>query len=522
MPTIQISATLRQAGVNEADWHIRSVPSIAVRDQLATDNVVRENDLVYVDATAEVYRRTASSWLLTDATGQAVAPASTTLLYVDPENGDDTADGLTVSTQLATIQEAINRYLPPTQPPRTLNSDEYLEIRVAYTPGMSPIAENIVKPAHLGPGQLCINGELELVEDALVQSGGVATVSGHQGLRRVTFTTSPLTPSGLTGGYFVTPDDDIVQAFSDNVAFIAGEHGCIQDNAADSVDVMFISPGFIDAFSYSGGAALRIVRPQIQWDPDDLEVTSFGPMPAQIINQGGPLVIKGFIFDRGSTSSLAQQQTIALDLGKAVGGGFQQENTTLTLCIFRNLDNVADGSRSVMISSSYFDTNPGSIFFDDIDAIALVRNVIRCDSELQFKYGRTVLYRANYIFRLAGSQNKVQLLDVQHFLCEQSDFRTDVDLRMVRTTFQISNCSFEGMGNNCIRTLDLSQGFVIDCIGSTGNLSHGLEVGDLSKVQALGVNTLTGALGNVLVGATSGVAWGAGRTIDATTFSVFQ
>lgn len=517
-----ITDEIRQSGSSRADFHIRSVPSIADRDRLATESTVRENDLVYVDATSEYFRRTATGWLLTDSTGQAVAPAGTTLLYVDPENGDDTADGLTSGTQLATIQEAINRFMPPSRGPILLASDEYLEIRVTYTPGMNPIAENIVKPAHRGPGQLFINADLELVEDALVESGAPALVSGHQGLYRVSFTTSPFVPSALQSGYFVTPDDDIVQAFSDNVAFIAGEHGCIQDNAADSVDVMFLSPGLLDAFSYANTAALRVVRPQIAWDPQDLEVTSFGPMPAQILNQGGPLVIKGFIFDRGSSSNPAQQQTLALDMGKVVGGTFQQENTTLTLCIFRNLDNISDASRSVMISSSFIDTNPGSIFFDDVEYLAFVRNVIQCDSELQFKYCRTVLYRSNYVFRAAGSQTKVQVLDCQNFACETSDFRTDVDLRMVRATFQVSRCSFEGMGNNAIRALDLSQGFVIDCIGSAGNLSHGLEVGDLSKVTQLGTNTLSGASGNVLVGATSGVAWGAGRTIDATTFSVFS
>lgn len=516
MPTVQISASLRQAGVNEADWHIRSVPSIVVRDQLATDNVVRVNDLVYVDATAEFYRRTASGWIQTDSTGQFVASSGTTLLYVDAGAGDDANDGLTPVTALASIQEAINRYMPPSQGPIFLASDEYLEIRV-----LSDVAENVVKPAHRGPGQLYIHFETELFEDDLVQSGAVATVADHLGLREISFTTSPLTPSSLQG-YFISPDDDIVQAASDNVAFIAGEHSPIFDNAAGSIQCPFTNPGFIDAFSYFSTAALRIVRPQYRWDPNDLEPTSFGPMPARIVNEGGPLVIKGARFDGSGLSSLATQQTIFLDKGSMVTGSFQQSNTTCTLCTFENLTRVCDDSTNLMISSSYIDTGTDSIFIRNCTNLAMKRCVVRCDQELQFLRCTTVQYEGNYVFRTVGATNKVQFLEVTDLSAVRNDHRVDVDIRMTGTTFNISSCSFEGMGNSCIRALEGSIGFVSGCIGTAGNSDHGCQVGDLSKVTDLGGNSVAGAGGDVRLGATTGVAWGAGRTIDATTFSVFS
>lgn len=112
MPAVSISASLRQAGVNEGAFQWVQVPLLADRDRLATEGVIRLGGLVTVGTypTQVTYRLAATGpavWDVWDGTVNAYTAATSTI-YVDSATGDDTNAG-DVGTPLATLAEAKRR-----------------------------------------------------------------------------------------------------------------------------------------------------------------------------------------------------------------------------------------------------------------------------------------------------------------------------------------------------------------------------------------------------------------------------
>lgn len=496
----------------------RALASVTERDAI---QVGERKEGMLVFTAAEQVRWRLLSDLTTWVVDRDYSPAPTTL-YVDPENGSDGDTGLSTGTALATIQEACDRLFPSRLFPRRLEMDEVLEIVVLHTPGMDPVTEEVVKPAHAGPGQLRIRFEVEVVEDSLVQDGALSAVADNNGLHQIDFTTSPLTAGALTDGYWVTPDDPIVQGGAENVAFVAGEYGVIVDNGVDSAQVLFLNPGILDAFAYFDTAPLRVVRPQIQWTRSPDPGLGFGPLVPLFTNLGGMVVIEGAIFDSTSDFFQRNMPVVASAVGSNLANLGQPWETQLTLCRFENWTRPSDQANLIEFASCYFDTGTTGVQF--LNALQL--GMVRClfdftgEVETQFVSCRRVDLRACR-GRSTANTSKFQFLLSENLLLDRCDFRDDLNLRLVRSRMELLSCTFEDMGNPAVELLDQTFVQSVSNSGSSGNSSYGFRLYDQCKLVDFGPSSVSGASGDVLVGATA-ASWSGGRTTDATVFSVAE
>jgi len=427
------------------------------------------------------------------------AATTETTLYVDIVAGFDGYDG-TVSSPLKTIQEAIYRFFPPYSPAQFLDSSDLREIILVYTPGMPSIQEQVVKPLHKGGAVLYIRAQ-HRVEASVVQSGSLALETGHQSLRRINFTTAPFVGNTLQDGYFVLPTDPTVGGAL--VPTVATEISAIVNNGDGYVLAPFSNPEIQDAFGFTNASTLDIVQPQIEWDSPTTNVGNGAVVSPLITNQGGGLIIQGFIFDRSGDPSSHDRQTLVLDHGTEATGS----NTSMILCRFANLFSIADTSSSLMISSSYMDMGTNSIQLNQVRDLTIARcHLTGPAGELQVRYSDLVNINSSYISRYAGITNKVQIIQCRNCDVSGIDFRTDVNLIMNGSGGSVQNCTFEGMGSSCITVDDKSHIVINSVTGSAGNTSHGVEVGDFASVRILG-STVTGTLGDIRVGSSTGLLY---------------
>lgn len=244
-------------------------------------------------------------------------------LYVDPTNGDDRGAG-TMADPLLTLQEAVNRFLPLWFVQVWAHNDN----RVINIVGSGhTITEQVVVPDFAGMGVLHFSFEEQVVHAGLQLSGAPAGIAGFEVAERVSFDTSPMTPSTLGDNSFYRPDatakaaagyDDIIEETFEDVAIL--------DNAAGTIDV--VADVGTTIFGYVLGADGDVVRPQNTWSPDRPASSLFANAVA-IKTGKGRVLVTGCAFDFEDNNDTA---VVTGDQGNA--GGTQ--NVTLARCTFTN------------------------------------------------------------------------------------------------------------------------------------------------------------------------------------------
>lgn len=463
-------------------------------------------------------------------------------LWVDPVNGDDNASGLTKTTPLKTIQTAINKFLPAKAdtPYWTRRDDRF--IRVVFTPGMAAIPENVVIPYHRGPGALRIVAEEQILVTGLVTSG-MSALSGFEQRQRVAFTTSPLTPGAFDHQAFAvlhdrdTIEPEIFEALWEDLPIVA--------TAAGTIDVVSSDPGLFSTFHWQNGASVDIVKPQIAWTPPAVTGTNpeglLPPEPPCILNNGGPLVVQGFLFlapDDSNPSSLAR--VILVNQDAYLGNGFGQ-SVALNRCVIGThvsqswatglsgpgmiegciVTGGNGGIHNLSACSPGFTLTNVDVQIDSGDACS----VSQCYGSLS-AFGLNVWGGGTFSFSQVG--NGFALVDIR-------GSASDANLFISNGSYvYLGAISAEQMGFAAILVGTLNGGNGLPCSvffgdssrtkGSTGNSGKGLIIGALSSAGSLdGAMTLTGAGGNVTLGATA-LTWAAAAAgaVDATRLARFN
>lgn len=473
---------------------------------------VEAPDLIYGHRNKIVFRRDLSAEsLITPLT--TVESGNT--LYVNSESGLDTASG-TQSDPLKTIKEGINRFLPPGRPAPEWSSSTVKRIIVQYTPGMAVLKESIIKPPHTGAGLLIIEGEME-TQETLTQLGSAVTVSGYEGRNIINFTTSGLTPSALEGS-FIEPDPDIIFGTTEFYSYL--EHFAIVDNDASSVTLAAGKIGSTDGFGFNNNATLNVVKAQVPIGLPDLDQNDIGPFVTFFTNQGGGVLFKGFQWT-GSSSAF---NSFISDTGAHINfvGGY---TTYVDQCHFINAGYIASSCNSLLINSCFMESNGGN----NSIRIAGGNNIVHLDrsyikltgAELDFSQTTFPRIRFCYFNRVSGGSVHVRstlTLNTQIINC---DFRGGVNLQYnTCSQSSIQNCSFEDCSNPCIEILGRSGVTLDNCIGSSNNTNHGIQIGEASYVQETQTNnTVTGSLGDIKVGEQVAINWSGVPSSDTVTFS---
>lgn len=313
------------------------------------------DEVVWQRDTETLYRWDGYEWKV----GSGLDPATTeTALYVDPVAGNDGYTGL-VSAPLATIQEAIYRFIPPYAPAPYWARNEVYTINVVYTPGMPKITESIHIPLHLGEGTLHIAAEEHVEHSGLTQSGSLTT-DGSSGdgyfyaQYELTATTSPFDSDTLGDGYFVRKTN-----VSEHAIETIYEQVPIITNTTNSLDIVMYAPGTFFGFAYTNASNFDVVRPQIEWGhPDDQAFITFAGAPLITI-EGGMNLITGFKFS--DTNSDNDARYIFHGKGPRVSDD-NNLTTAITRCAFEQLTNgnaIITGS-GLTFAGNFFDMRTGT------------------------------------------------------------------------------------------------------------------------------------------------------------------
>ena len=277
---------------------------------------------------------------------------SETTLYVDLVAGNDGYDG-TIDSPLATIQEAVYRFIPPYAPAPYWSKEEPRTIVVKYTPGMPSITEGPIEvPYHKGEGALVVKGEEETLY-TVSEVGAPVEKDGYKSLYSIELSGTPLTPGEFDRDAFLTPSGAGVESFpgsNDTVVF---------SNTDGYVDIITQSIyfGFANYRMelYADGASFDIVRPQINWFVGTGgSTTSNGNYTDAVFNvAGGPIHIQGFQFDGylGNPDRLRNRPiVINRETSNVRGNSFFFEpgaSALIRRCIFNNYSAAPVGGSNI-------------------------------------------------------------------------------------------------------------------------------------------------------------------------------
>lgn len=327
-------------------------------------------------------------------------PAETTI-FVDPVAGDDGNDGYL--QPLATIQEAIYRFIPPYAPAPYWARDEVYTINVLYTPGMSTITEAIHIPVHRGDGTLHIAAQEAVEFSGLLQSGaasqgGVSDPDGYfHSHWQITTTTSPMTASTLGDGYFIRQTTNI----NEHPSEVYYDNAVIIDNGTNTLDLVMHQLGSFFGFAYANNMEFDIVQPQIQWShPNDQQV-SFAFVNGPLITaEGGVNLITGFKFNTVGRNRVFVN-------GKGLPGNSETKSSTvLARCIFDITEpffNIASGS-GITLAANFITVNQVLLW--------IFNTAYGC--ELLNTRLISVYTSSNTVIRLAESSNSVQIYGISY------------------------------------------------------------------------------------------------------------
>lgn len=447
-------------------------------------------------------------------------------IYCDPVSGDDTNDGLTSSTAVRDLQVAINMYFPASRGMQSWAVNDNRVIHVLGSAG-TVMTKSVVVPPHAGLGALIIQGQETTVEPGLLLAGTpFSAIVGYQIDQTLNLLGAALTPSSYQYNAFVKPQVSLAET-----EFDAGYDALpIRDNGASDLTVTAYDPGVWSAFSYSAGALVDIVQPNITWRPEDATATAFINAPA-ITNFGGALIVRGFEIQAAS-----------------VGGNFG--------CFLMNSSAASPllGASTLMQRSIVTDTSFSpfvdgngvglmGIIYDDPAAYpklcegdVIIQNFLgRCGfldcpgPQRTAIYGMSLDTPADAVGGLSMSNNFVSgghvAADLRASGTEGTQFRV-----LGGAVVHFGPISVEGAkGLNCVQVENAYADFKIGSnagrtTGSAGNNGVGLDLseGSFGIAGNEASITLSGTGGDMTVGALPARAWTAGSQTDPTELSRFS
>jgi len=444
-------------------------------------------------------------------------------IYVNHTSGNDGYAG-TISEPVGTIQEAVNRFKPLDRGVQAWDLNDDRTIIVQDPGGTSTFDEEIVIPPHAGEGALVIKAEYHAEFSGLVESGSppFSAISGFEVRQRLSFTTSPLTPSTLGDGYIIIPDANLLgEPYSFSWDYLP-----IVDNAAGTCDVVAIDPGIWTAYSHGNGTEVSIVRPIVTWRPPS---NSFFYPNSCIRNMGGSLIVEGFVFENSSSSStnyIISNTGYAGDIlygGKVhirgcivnnngSGAGFQTlfNGDSISACgiIIKSKGAYTTHSKNLSMVNCR-DVIPSGVFYRNIlNSTALALYGLDLDA--------TNATSAGLSFE-GCNQVDYLMLDIR-----------GSGLYLYKTnTVQIWAMSCEDSGTSpCIDIAELSSAYLVEdnrVVGSSGNTGYGIRLRGInsSLYMVYTSSTISGSSGDIKVGSNPVISWSNTIETDVSYLCVF-
>lgn len=470
----------------------------------------------------------------------APAPSSARLLKVDPENGNDADDGMSNSTALKTIQCAVLKLKPPTAGPQLWLRHDDRTIEVLFTPGMADITERVVIPPHAGAGFLIIQGDERVVASGLVMSAPLSAVAGKETQQTMTFTTTPLAVGALNNAAFIRLSDRSLEP----TAFEAALNDVpVRSNLAGSCKVIAADPGVFCAFSLGAGAVVDVVEPQVVWSLPANADARLETAATAILNVGGsPLIVSGFVAKAPADASSTTSNVFLTNAGSGyslVAG----PPVVLNRCTMRG--DVGTAALWSVITSgpvtlSGVQVEPDSIFYvvNEASNYALYNmnaNVANSFTTVQlqgiaFGFVSGLNAEGCSIFMASVNLDTCSVdLDATGTTTGTGAFALYDDVSLDFTALTVINAGLlaavsvgshhGGYKPTGVGWLDATR-----VSGSTGNLAVGVTVGTLASLHTYGnvQPTLTGAGGDLKVGALAARPWGSGSQTDPTDLSIFD
>lgn len=483
-------------------------------------------------------------------------------LYVDTVAGNDDYDG-TVGSPLATIQEAVYRFIPPYAPVPNWSRSTVNTIQVVYTEGMSVINEPLHIPFHRGEGLLRIQADMYTPYSGLVQSGALVAdgaygdgyyTTHHQ----LNITTSPLTTGELVDGYFVVPQNAVSGKHEIERAY---EYAPIYNNTTNSVDVVLGGPGVYTGFAYANTMVFDIVKPQVEWSyPDNNEGGSFYGQ-ALITCDGGPVEISGFIFSGSDPKRPLLRSNAAPSPEYIIVGG-----TVLSKNIFNSAGPTSTfaylfSGSGVWAAGNIVQANNNSLTLCADTNSCIITNMLIRDSDITSITNCANLYSigislygnsgaTDYLFVRDGSSGYFYYCDCRNAYIWVRSAATNFSsglsvvnspsygLRFTKylgwtiEDFSLitsaNNGAYLEQGSSATLIGEISgsanSGVVIqnDCFAAlavtgNGNSEYGVEILDGGSAQVtLAQTSISGSLGEVKVGSSPVRNWGDGSIVDTT------
>lgn len=382
-----------------------------------------------------------------------------TTIYVDTEAGSDLNTG-GVSDPLATIQEAVHRFIPPYGPAPYWARDEVRTISVVYTPGMSPITEFLHIPLHRGEGVLRIAAQEEETYTGLVQSGSLSqggnydTDGYYNSHYELTCTTSPFVSGSLTDGYFIRPTLNP----NDHSTEFSFEQAAVINNTANTLDIVIYQPGSYLGFGYGNTMGFDVVRPQVVWSPPDDQGFTFAGGPL-ITMDGGFNEFSGFRFAPLGSSGGARVLFHSRATSSVNSFGI---STTISRCTFEASSDtiyVVEGS-GVSLAGCYFDiTTGGFTVFKNGSGLNIFNSRFNHApsslSSITLMVNCTESQVAGLSYRGNDSSSSSNALGLYIVRTTGADIALGVDIRNCRSGFlansgrgNFTNCSIADVGIN--------------------------------------------------------------------------
>lgn len=456
--------------------------------------------------------------------------ASVRDLWVDIVAGSDANSG-TQSFPLRTIQEAVLRFKQPEVGPVVWDHGDDRFIHVVYTEGMPNITEMIIVPPHSGSGYLIIDADEQVLHSGLTQVGAVASIAGFSVRNRITI--AETIPTGIYGdNSFLRPTNLITNTPLEDT----WENLPVVANSTNTIDVTAYSPGGWSAFRYVPGATIDIVRPRIVWTWPYVSPSEYYTHQPMIVNQGSPLIVSGFIFETGRNEVGAGGVTVpgflansatGVSLNDIAGGTF-----TATRCIFRpgfSDHNTHNSVGSIGLGDGLC---LNGVLLRLETCYGLLDGVGQLALNLRLHDGYGDLWPAisdftsgSYYIDMTGSSAAL--------IIEGSTATVVADIRSGRLIVRNGAvATFTGTieGAGIYPAIELgaqadslifpeftygkAQMRILSASGSAGNADVGIRVGDRCIAILNGTATLSGTLGQVVVGDISPLNWSESEIID--------
>lgn len=462
----------------------------------------------------------------------AYVTISTGTLYVNHDTGSNSNDGTSLAP-LATIQEAVNRFLPLAAGIQNWDYGDDRTIMV-QDPGNanSNFEESIVIPPHAGLGILYIIGEeTTLAGTTTLTSGSVfQAISGYEVRHNLYFQlpVSPAfddVPAWDDAGFWVPGSFTNTDPFARQLEYLPHVELQAGPSGGNIASVVALDPNSWTAFEFPNSTSVSLVAPVTTWQPGPADATNGFLAAPCITNQGSPLIVQGFNFTAREDTDQFLQGSVLHNTGGPTA--YQTSDTVGTVWISRCILD-----ESPVNGTGFYELFSG--FGISVSAIikAYTAGFITRNAEVTF-----VNTRMDGVDDFKQSTLSLWGIDISGVGGWSFDDCTIenmyVDLRgnlvLTRTDVTINALTVESAGVSPAVRVERKSELRLNSVGSrlagtTGNTGVGMIVQEMSQVVWSGSivsATLSGSSGDLQVGGNAARAWTAGDETETTTLARF-